>query len=99
MHELNEVMTWLTLRIPSVIQRYNEIAGERSEYRALNYLGGVAQKRLMEEGFIWTTGGKRKQGPTRLTIPPSGCHVHTNLTEKDQTIGNRSLWGQEPGEG
>lgn len=70
MNRLNEVMTWLTLRIPSVINDMNEIAGERSEYRELNYLGDISQKRLMEEGFIWTTGGKRKQGPTHLTIHP-----------------------------
>lgn len=39
-------------------------------------------------------GGRESKDPLVLPLPPSGCHVHTNLTEKDQAIGNRSLWGQ-----
>ena len=38
--------------------------------------------------------GRESKDPVTLPYPLSGCPVHTNLAEKDQKIGNRSLWSQ-----
>ena len=38
--------------------------------------------------------GRGNKDPVIVSYPLSGCPVHTNLAEKDQKIGNRSLWGQ-----